>query len=187
MGFDQYWLLTWTTYGQWLPGDPRGSVTRVRTAPGKPRIEHDQFQTPYDGPMPELQRAARNAMKSDPVWLTRPQAELLLEQFQETAAYRRWGLAAVAIMANHVHLVVGAPAGVTWDSLLRDFKSYGSRKLNAQPEPANKPHTWWTQSGSRRRLPDEQGVRHAIEYVRQQSHPLVIHILERLDVSPPSE
>lgn len=40
------WLLTSTFYGQWLPGDERGSVTNVRdqrpTDPdAKIRIEHD--------------------------------------------------------------------------------------------------------------------------------------------------
>jgi hypothetical protein len=27
---DRYWLLTSTTYDTWLPGDERGSVTRVK-------------------------------------------------------------------------------------------------------------------------------------------------------------
>ena len=26
----RYWLLTWTTYGTWLPGDDRGFVSPVR-------------------------------------------------------------------------------------------------------------------------------------------------------------
>jgi hypothetical protein len=24
---DKYWLVTWVTYGSWLPGDPRGFRT----------------------------------------------------------------------------------------------------------------------------------------------------------------
>ena len=27
---DRHWLLTWTTYGTWLPGDDRGSVVDSR-------------------------------------------------------------------------------------------------------------------------------------------------------------
>src|SRR5262249_61062771 len=44
---DRYWLLTWTTYGSWLPGDARGSVASVRNKTG-PRIEHDQPGIPVE-------------------------------------------------------------------------------------------------------------------------------------------
>ena len=30
---DRYWLLTWTTYGTWLPGDARGFVSNVADGP----------------------------------------------------------------------------------------------------------------------------------------------------------
>ncbi|HYH63802.1 MAG TPA: hypothetical protein VD866_03795 [Urbifossiella sp.] len=44
------WLLTSTTYGTWLPGDRRGSVTSVRDtrpddAPTVVRIEHDRSRS----------------------------------------------------------------------------------------------------------------------------------------------
>ena len=32
---DRYWLLTWTTFGTWLPGDQRGFVGRERAADGR--------------------------------------------------------------------------------------------------------------------------------------------------------
>ena len=59
---DRYWFLTWTTYGTWLPGDERGSVTSVRGGPC-PRNEHDQYGTPYEPPMPALREAAEEALK----------------------------------------------------------------------------------------------------------------------------
>ncbi|MBU6293193.1 MAG: hypothetical protein KJS91_00805, partial [Planctomycetes bacterium] len=57
--------------------------------------------------------------------------------------------------------------------LLKDFKSYASRALNKQFE---KPEsgTWWTEGGSRRKLPDEAAVAAAIRYVLDQEHPLVV-------------
>jgi hypothetical protein len=33
---DRFWLLTWTTYGTWLPGDERGFVSEVRDDSGEP-------------------------------------------------------------------------------------------------------------------------------------------------------
>jgi hypothetical protein len=102
---DRHWLLTWTTYGTWLPGDPRRSVTSVREVAG-PRAEHDRPGTAWEGPLPRLYTAARAALKGPPVYLTAEQATVLLDQFRETAAYRSWLLCGVAIMANHAHLVV---------------------------------------------------------------------------------
>src|SRR5688572_25936592 len=108
------WLITSTFYGQWLPGDPEGSVTSVRDRrPGDPasptRIEHDRPGHPYDAAIPGLHRAAVDQLKGPPVEVDLPQAEQLLEQFQETAAHRGWTLQAVSIMSNHVHLIAEAP------------------------------------------------------------------------------
>jgi hypothetical protein len=83
MAMDRYWLLTWTTYGTWLPGDRRGSVTSVRDGPG-PRVEHDQPGTPCEPYLPGLNASARAAQKGPPIYLTLTQAEALLAQFQET-------------------------------------------------------------------------------------------------------
>src|SRR5437870_3184356 len=105
---DRFWFLTWTTYGNWLPGDPRGFVGQLRDPNGLPYI-HNLPGTPYDADLPPLAAAMRAAMKGPPIRLQLDQAPPLLDQFQETAAYRTWLLLAVGIMANHLHLVVGVP------------------------------------------------------------------------------
>ena len=91
----RYWLLTNTTYGTWLPGDDRGSVTSVRDRRADDplsivRFEHDALGTPFEDPMPALRAAARTALKGPPIFLSLDHAEPLLEQFQETARVRRW-------------------------------------------------------------------------------------------------
>ena len=60
------WLLTWTTYGTWLPGDERGFVGNVveeatndtvqtailvRAADASRRVTHNIPDTPYDRSM----------------------------------------------------------------------------------------------------------------------------------------
>jgi REP element-mobilizing transposase RayT len=167
------YLLTWTTYGSWLPGDARGSVTSVRDQSG-PRERHNEFGTPYDPAMPGLKRAAEEALRGPPVSLDAAQAQCLLTQVQETARVRGWRLLAVAIMRTHVHLVVNA-GETDPEVLLRDFKSYGSRSLNATWRKP-KSDTWWTESGSRRRLTDENAVRAAVGYVERQKFPLVVWV-----------
>jgi len=126
---DRHWLITWTTYGTWLPGDDRGFVSNVASPDGN-GVRRNEPRTACDRAMPDLREFARSNLVSDPVWLSQPQAEALLDQFRETAAYRRWRLLAAAVMRNHVHLLVGVPGDPDPDVLLRDFKSYGSRRLN---------------------------------------------------------
>ncbi len=171
---DRYWFLTWTTYGQWVPGDPRGCVTRVHDG-GPSRIEHDEFQTPFDTNIPGLLKSSQQALKCPPIRLVSDQAPVLLAQFQETAEYRGWLLVAVAIMANHVHIVTGVNGDPDPEKLLQSFKSYASRVLNRRwTKPASE--TWWTESGSNRKLKDEASINATIEYIRNQEYPLLIWI-----------
>src|SRR5437016_1091471 len=175
------WLLTSTFYGQWLPGDPRGSVTNVRNRrtddpPAAARIEHSLPGQEYEDAMPGLQRASIEQLQGPPVTVDLPQAEQLLEQLQETAGYRGWTLHAVSIMFNHIHLVVEAPPQVGKKELLRDFKSYGARRFNRQFGPRES-GTWWTDSGSCRPV---RNIAAAIFYVcHRQPNPLVVWSLDR--------
>ena len=128
-GIDRIWFLTWTTYGTWLPGDERGFVS-PKFEGDTPERRNNEPGRPYDEGRPDLRRIAENKLAGDPVRLTRAQAEVVRRQFEETARYRGWQLLAGAIMANHVHLVVGVPGDPDPSALLRDFKSYASRALN---------------------------------------------------------
>jgi REP element-mobilizing transposase RayT len=174
----RYWFLTSTFYGNWLAGDSRGFVSRVRDerpedAPSESRHEHNQPDAPYDEDMPGLEHHSRDRLKCPPIQLNAEQAAVLLAQFQETARYRGWKLLAVAIMVNHVHLVVGVDGDPEPTKILGDFKAYGSRALNRRwSEPAS--GTWWTYDGSKRKLVDILAVRETLDYVvNRQSHPLV--------------
>jgi REP element-mobilizing transposase RayT len=175
---DRYWFLTWTTYGNWLPGDPRGFVGKQRNVDGSDFI-HNHPGTPYDADVPPLQRAMREAMKGEPIRLDREQAATLISQFQEMATFRGWLLLAIAVMTNHVHLVVGVPGDPEPEQLLHDFKSYGSRALNRRwGKPLN--GTWWTESGSKRKLANEANVAEVVCYVRDQEFPLLVWVAETL-------
>ena len=103
---DRHWLLTWTTYGTWLPGDRRGFVGRSRDETGR-QTWHNMPGTPTLPSNGRLKRAARGLMAGPPVWLDRSKAGIALADFRETADVHGWGLLAAAIMSNHVHLVAG--------------------------------------------------------------------------------
>lgn len=174
---DRYWLLTSTTYGTWLPGDPRGFVSETRDSKWA-KIRHNAPGTPVDVDQPLLYGYTESKLKAPPVTLSLEHGRALLEQFQETAEHRGWLLLAVAIMANHFHIVVGVEGDPAPGRILGDFKSYGSRKLNrgwGQPES----DTWWTESGSKRKLATEANVLAAVRYVEEQEFPLLIWVAER--------
>jgi REP element-mobilizing transposase RayT len=171
---DRHWFLTWTTYGNWLPGDARGFVSNVSGPTGK-GVRHNAVGLPPAADIPALRTFAAAALVSEPVRLTSPQARSVMEQFHETATYRGWGLEAVAIMANHIHVVVGVEGDPEPGDVLGDFKSYASRRLNR--EFGRRPR-WWTEDGSKRKLADEAAVREKVEYVRRQDFPLLIWVAD---------
>jgi REP element-mobilizing transposase RayT len=173
---DRYWLLTSTTYGSWLPGDRRGYVSERRDDQWQ-KILHNAPGTPVDLEDPLLYGYTESKLKGPPIALSAEQAPALLEQFNETANHRRWLLLAVAIMANHFHIVVGVEGDPEPGRILGDFKSYGSRKLNrgwGMPISG----TWWTESGSKRKLETEANVLAAVRYVEGQEFALVIWVAE---------
>ncbi|MBL9123095.1 MAG: transposase [Planctomycetaceae bacterium] len=105
--------------------------------------------------------------------LTYDHAKTLVDQWQITATIHEWRILAAAVMSNHFHLVVGAAETHHGSDLLRDFKSFGSRRLT---EAFGRPRsgTWWTSSGSRRHLANGERVAAAVRYVLEQEFPLIV-------------
>jgi hypothetical protein len=172
---DRFWFLTWHTYGTWLPGDARGFVTELRDANWNkylPNVPGSECQAD----LPGLKRFASDALAGEPVWLSAEHATTLLSQFRETAQYRKWELFAVAVLVNHAHLVVGVRGDPEPATILGDFKEYGSRALNRQF--GKPPARWWTQTGSKRKLPHADALRGAIAYTRDQDRPLLVWLNE---------
>ncbi|WP_425617138.1 hypothetical protein NA78x_000808 [Anatilimnocola sp. NA78] len=173
------WLLTTTYYGTWLPGDKRGSVTSVRDqrrsdSPSLTRREHSKPGESYEQHLPLLERAASEQLRGPPIYFDREMATIVFEQFQETVAFRRWLNHAVAIMRNHLHIVLEAGDDVLGQKILADLKAYASRRLNTH---IGKPlsGTWWTSNGSHRKLRDELAFESAHNYVvNRQEFPLLI-------------
>jgi REP element-mobilizing transposase RayT len=172
------WFLTSTFYGNWLPGDERGFVGRVwekrdEDSADDVRHVHNVPKTECDADIEGLRIASEGLMRGPAVRINAEQAQALLVQFQETARYRDWQLLAVAILANHVHLVVEADEAVDPIKILGDFEAYGSRALNRRwGKP--KSGTWWTSKGSNRKLKDDAALRGGIRYALRQEYPLLI-------------
>jgi hypothetical protein len=150
------YLLTWTTYGTWLPGDERGWVQR----PG-------QFRSPNPG----IQAAARSLLTEEPCVLTPQQRRLVEETIAKHCVIRGWHLHVINCRTTHVHVVVTASLR---PEVARDqFKAWCTRRLKelqrasaADPAMPLRVH-WWTERGSERWLNDEASLADANYYVRE--------------------
>jgi len=125
--------ITWTCYGQWLPGDERGYVDREHRTPGTPYAEWD----------PRAVSAAANAMREAPCWLGDPERRLAAEGIRSACAKQRWGLLALNVQPDHVHALVEAQ-GVTGKHAMRVLKAFATRELRAASPSGRQ---WWTKGG----------------------------------------
>lgn len=167
----RHWMLTWTTYGSWIPGDARGSTSYTHS-PGEIRKMNNRPGTMPAPSNKSLENYSHEIRKHPVVFLNRSMAEIVAEQLRETAEWRGWQLLIVSIMTTHIHLVLQVPGDPKPSQLLKDLKSYASRRLN-QYDP-NRSGRWWTDSGSARFLYDDSDIMSAFEYVRNQPNSLLV-------------
>jgi len=150
------YLLTWTSYGTWLPGDRRGWVDRRAAGPG----------FPYQEPDPKREDRARNAMSEPPVLLDKPARQVVDAAIRRTCAYRGWIVHALNVRSNHAHIVV-SPGDLSPGATMKVLKAYASRALNEALATRGRKH-WWTSSGSTKYLNSESSLFAAIRYVQEQ-------------------
>lgn len=100
------------TYGFWLPNDPRGSGSDYvaswelyRYGPATKTVSRRSVAgAPHDR---SLRQQAKTALHSRPVLLTEHQAAIAVEGFAEACREGGYVAHACAVLADHVHLVIG--------------------------------------------------------------------------------
>ncbi len=139
-------LITWTTYGTWLPGDARGWRKR--------RAGHQPAQ-------PRLEEWCRNRMNAPPVLLDVRGRETVERACSDHCLHRGWKLLAVNARSNHVHVVVAADRD---PQTVRDqLKANCTRALRRQTKPLIAERTW-TRGGDCQILDSDEAIEAAIEY-----------------------
>jgi REP element-mobilizing transposase RayT len=146
------YLISFRTYGTWLHGDKRGSMSRQQNQYGTPRIP----------PNPGLQRMELTQLKHTPVKLDDKQRPIVERAIREVCDHRGYVLRAINVRTNHVHTVVSA--ALKPEPILQAFQAYATRKLREEgliPREV-KP---WSRHGSTPYLWKDRHVERAIEYV----------------------
>ena len=149
------YLLTWTTYGTWLHGDPRGSVDRTNAGHGMA----------FHPPNPAWQDASRRRMKHPEVVLADPQRELVKQAIREHCEFRQWQLIAWDCRSNHVHVLLRAN-DVCPERVMNELKTYATRAMRRAELIG--PDKVWTRGGSTRHISSQRSLEAAMEYVRSQ-------------------
>jgi REP element-mobilizing transposase RayT len=151
-GIPLAYLITFRTYGTWLPGDARGTVDDT----------HNEFDTPMMPAIPGREREARRLMVAPPMILNMQQRVRVESAIRGVCTFRTWKMWEIAVQTNHVHVVVSAPSKP--DPILISFKSWATRALN-DAKLISRGHVW-ARGGSKRYLWDQTSLDGAIRYVR---------------------
>ena len=167
----RFWHLTSTTYGTWLPGDERGSVSDHFGPDGRHR--NNVYGTEFDSSRPDVYREAGLRMKQNAVWLTAAQATAVLDQFEETCHFRGWTLHATSAAGNHFHVALEA-GNESPKKLLDDLKAYATRRLNR----LFRRQEWWTEGGSKRPKPLFDARFETVRYIRDQPDAIEVRLYE---------
>lgn len=141
------YFLTWTTYGNWLPGDERGWITRPATG-----------IMPASRPLSDDRRAR---LGHAPIILSNHERETVHDTIVDHCTIRGWTAHAVNVRTNHVHVVVSAKPDP--DTVAKQFKAWCSRRLNALRNPP--PRHWWTRGESTPYINSEAELADVMDYV----------------------
>ena len=149
------YLLTWTTYGTWLPGDERGSVDNRHNIYGEEPAPPDAER-----------RATSTARLAQPPFRMDDAARAVVrDAIIDHCAFRRWELVTLNVRSNHVHVVV--QSNLTPADTAAKLKARATRLLRERGViPPDR--IVWTERGSGRYLGDEAALNAAVRYVEDQ-------------------
>ncbi|OGT50457.1 MAG: hypothetical protein A3F17_00870 [Gammaproteobacteria bacterium RIFCSPHIGHO2_12_FULL_41_15] len=92
----QAYLISFRTYGTWLHGDDRGSVTKL----------NNQYGTPFAKPSKTLHRYNSNRLQNIPIFLAPNNQVIVLNSIKTTCEAFNWQLHAAHVRTNHVHVLL---------------------------------------------------------------------------------
>lgn len=145
------YFITFSTYGTWLHGSPKGSADK----------KHNAFETPWLEPDVERESKARKAMLEPGYTMSAAERQIVCKAIVELAREREWFLWAVHVRTNHAQIVVSADRDP--GRLMSEMKARASRDLTragfGTPQQRR-----WTRHGSTLHLYREEQISAKIHY-----------------------
>jgi REP element-mobilizing transposase RayT len=140
------YMLTWTTYGSWLPGDKRGYVEHGQILPGKEQI---------------LERN-KDRQRLPAVILNEREEKIVQEVIFTEAQRISQILEALIVYSNHVHLLA-RPHTESMEQIVSRYKSKTTRALWRNGRQGR----IWTKGYDKRFCFTEEEVTQRIRYINQ--------------------
>ena len=125
---NQRWFhIILTTYGAWLPGDPRGFRTRRH----REHVEGDYKSPPPAGLYEGLHESARAAQKEQARTFTPHERMLVARWLWDRLSGLGGMIAIIAVAGRHAHLLVKVPADMTrsWVGLCKKHVTFSLKEL----------------------------------------------------------
>lgn len=165
-----------STYGFWLPNDPRGSwseavwafdlanfgpPTKIETTASVAHMPHDVM----------ARTRAKTALSRAQVRFNGQQARAIARGFATAVAERAYVIHALAILPNHVHLVLGRHARDI-DEIARHLKAKATLAMSVENMhpcealPSGRRPTPWARNHWAPFIRSKRHMRAAIKYVR---------------------
>ena len=158
------YLLTFRTYGSWLHGDDRRSVTRVRNKMHLPKI----------APNIKLHTKMKQSMSESEFVLNEMQRNTVLNSVIQTCRYNNWRLFAAHIRSNHVHIVLQST--VAKENTTGKLKIYATKDLKKYHAELSWRKIFWSRHGSMKNIWCEESIFPALYYVvRRQGEPMAVY------------
>jgi len=139
------YMVTWTTYGSWLPGDKRGYVENGQILPGDKQI---------------LKRN-RDRQKSPTVKLKARQKKIVQAVILAEAERIGHKIDALVVYANHVHLLA-RPHTESMEKIVNRYKSITTRAMWEQGREGR----IWTKGYDKRFCFSEEEIIRRIKYIQ---------------------
>lgn len=174
----QWWLVTWTTYGTWLPGDPRGFQTwrGHRYVPPPKRYAKPAERTYQSVEYETEHHLASKSMTQDPVHLMPDQRRIAVEAIVAQFAEMPIDPAILAVGGEHAHFLARFGAAKIRRTV-GILKAAASRELHAAGTAFERV---WTRGCHMKSKTTVKEVHGAFEYVRRhECEGAVVHVWRR--------
>ena len=159
-----WWLISWTTYGTWLPGDKRGYCTRRGAIYVPPPKRYAKPGEPtYKASEHTIVHTLSKSASGDPVYLSAEQMKVALDAIVAEIAEIPIVPAILSLGEWHVHwLCYFGPLKIK--RVVERVKAAATRKLNSLGFSGKRP---WTRDCNIRSKSNRQACRNAYRYIKQ--------------------
>ena len=143
------YMVTWTTYGSWLPGDERGYVENGHILPANRGIF----------------KASKKQLKSQAVSLTKQEMKIIHQVILNEAQRIHNEILALVVCTNHVHIAIH-PHSQSIDKIISRYKSITTRAL----WDTGRKGRIWTKGFDKRFCFSEEELAARIKYINKHKY-----------------